>query len=70
MIELPKADRRYKSGNIAKDSKGRYRGNPDTVTLRRMTIPEVAPMYMQLNPPLIVTPELAEFIKEQPNDPA
>ena len=68
MIELPKADKRYKSGNIAKDSKGKYRGNPDTVTLRRMTIPEAAPIHMQLNPPLIATPELAEFIKEQTNE--
>lgn len=68
MIELPKADKRYKPGNIAKDSKGKYRGHPDTVTLRRMTIPEAAPMYMQLNPPLIVTPELAEFIKERDDE--
>lgn len=61
-IELPKPDKRYKVGNIAKDSKGNLRGHPDTVSPKRMVVPTSAPIHMQLNPPIIVSKELARLI--------
>lgn len=62
-IELPKPDKRYRPGTITKDNKGAYRGHPDTVELKRMSVPLGAPLDIQLNPPLIATKELAEFLK-------
>lgn len=60
--ELPKSDKRYKVGFIKQDKKGRWRGNPDTVELKRMVIPSSAPIHMQLNPPLVMTKELAKHV--------
>lgn len=60
---LPKSDKRYKAGKISKDKKGMYRGNPVTVELKRMDIPQSAPIEMQLNPPLVASAELAAFLK-------
>lgn len=65
IIELPKADKRYKVGNIAKDRTGQLRGNPLTVTPRVMDIPKSAPLSMQLNPPLVISNELADLLEEQ-----
>lgn len=60
---LPKPDKRYKVGKIVKDSKGVFRGHPDTVELKRMPLPPNAPPHIQLNPPLVATIELARFLK-------
>lgn len=63
-LKLPKPDKRYNKGKIVKDKNGRWRGNSDTVELRRMSIPASAPIEMQLNPPYIATDELADFIRQ------
>lgn len=63
-VELPKPDRRYKVGRIAKDSRGNYRGHPDTVELKRMPVPPQAPLNIQLNPPLVASKELAKFLAQ------
>lgn len=63
-IELPKSDKRYRVGNIKTDNKGKARGNPETVELRPMPIPANAPIEMQLNPPLVISNELAEYLGE------
>lgn len=65
MIDLPKPDKRYKVGNIAKDNKGKFRGHPDTVELRPMPLPPGAPLHIQLNPPLVATIELARFLNRK-----
>jgi len=64
-IKLPKSDKRYKVGNIQKDKRGNLRGNPETVELKRMEVPNNAPLYMQLNPPLTISPELAKIIEKK-----
>ena len=64
-IEMPKSDKRYRIGNIAKDKNGRYRGNPATVELKRMPLPPEAPLHMQLNPPLVASIELARHLKRR-----
>lgn len=61
-IQLPKSDKRYGKGKIVKDSKGTFRGHPDTVELKSMSIPTSAPLHLQLSPPLIATAELAKFL--------
>lgn len=53
-----RADRRFKNGNI-KQTGNELRGNPKTMDMKRMTIPVYAPISMQLNPPIIVSSELA-----------
>lgn len=64
VIELPRADKRYKIGAIKLDKKGRLRGHPETVNVRFLKIPVDAPMSMQLNPPIIISAVLARSIKE------
>jgi hypothetical protein len=64
-ILLPKSDRRYKPGSIKRDTKGRYRGHPDTVELKRMHLPPNAPPHIQLNPPLVAGIELARFLDKR-----
>lgn len=59
-----KPDRRYKTGNVKLDKKGVLRGNPDTVYLRRIES-EYADIQRQLNPPLVVSREFADALKEQ-----
>ncbi len=61
-IELPKSDKRYRVGNIQLDKKGRYRGHPDTVELKRMPLPPEAPLHIQLNPPLVMTADLVRHL--------
>jgi len=61
MIELPKPDKRYKPGKIVRDKNGVFRGHPDSVTLKTANMPN----ELQLNPPLIATPELAKFIEKR-----
>lgn len=62
-IEI-KADKRFKLGNI-KRSGSELRGHPDTVKMERMEIPSAAPLSMKLNPPIVVSPELAKAIKKE-----
>lgn len=64
-IQLPKPDKRYGNGKIGKDSKGTFKGHPETVELKRMSIPANSLLHIQLNPPLIATAELAKFLATQ-----
>lgn len=61
IIEI-KPDKRFKSGNI-KQTQGHIRGNPETVALRRLEVPAGADIGLQLNPPIVVSPELGRAIK-------
>lgn len=66
MIELPKPDKRYNPGKIVKDKKGVYRGHPITVTPKRAEIlnnAHIDAIKYNLNPPIIVSGELAAFLK-------
>ena len=63
VLELPKPDKRYKVGNIKKDKSGKLRGNPKTVELKRLQVPSNAPLSMQLNPPYVISQELAREFK-------
>lgn len=65
MVELPKPDKRYKLGRIAKDKKGKYRGHPDTVIPKVMEIPKNAPLSMQLNPPLLADQVLVAYMEKK-----
>ena len=58
-VLLPKPDKRYKVGSIKLDKNGRYRGHPDTVDLKHIQIPQGAPITMQMNPPFVISRELA-----------
>lgn len=65
VIELPKADRRYKPGSIKKDKKGQYRGHPDTVRMKYLVIPHNSyGLPFSLNPPKIVSIELGKWLKK------
>lgn len=66
VIILPKTDKRYSPGHIAKDNKGRYRGHPDTVTPKLFIVgtDRDYPTASNLNPPMIVSGELANHIRE------
>jgi hypothetical protein len=76
-IELPKPDKRFKVGNIKKDKKGQYRGNPTTVQLQRLEpllgeLNKHVDQYhellkLQLNPPIIIGPELASHLAKPTN---
>ena len=63
VLELPKPDKRYKVRNIKKDKSGKLRGNPKTVELKRLQVPSNAPLSMQLNPPYVMSQELAREFK-------
>ena len=72
-----KTDNRYKDGNL-KRVKGVWRGNAKTTKVTRLEPPKwltgSEAMYsayeehlrLQLNPPILVTPELATVIKPTP----
>ena len=73
MISI-KVDRRFKEGNVRKDQNGVYRGNPTTLQLKRLE-PVIAELggvihrhneliKLQLNPPIVISKELAEAIEE------
>lgn len=67
IIELPKPDKRYKVGNIAKDKHGELRGHPLTVTPSHMdmlTTLQSDFLSMQLRPPIVISRELAERLDE------
>lgn len=55
-IEI-KPDKRFKKGNI-KHKGHELRGNPETMELKRLDYPGL------LNPPIVVSKELAEEIKK------
>ena len=66
-IQLPKPDKRYKVGKIVKDKHGDYRGHPLTVipkSVEILTNSYIDNVAMQLNPPIVVSTELAELIKK------
>lgn len=65
VIKLPKPDKRYKIGNIAKDKKGNYRGHPETVELKPMPLPPSAPYEVRLRPPLVMTADLVRHLKRR-----
>lgn len=62
-ILLPKADNRYSKGKIVKDNNGNHRGHSKTVSLKVMDVPNTAPIEMQLNPPMIASPELVKYLE-------
>ena len=57
-----KIDNRYKDGNIKK-VKGVMVGNDKTIQMTNMVVLNNAPMAIQLNPPIVISKELAENIK-------
>ena len=71
IIELPKPDKRYRVGNIAKDKHGELRGHPLTVTPRHMdmlTTLQSDFLSMQLQPPVVISRELGELLKGESDD--
>lgn len=58
IITFPRADKRYKPGKITKDTKGKFRGHPETVQLKVMDLPT-------LNPPIVISRELARHLGEK-----
>lgn len=57
-----KFDKRFKKGYI-KQTGNELRGHPDTLDMQRMSVPANAPMELQLNPPIVVSAELAKKLK-------
>lgn len=55
-IEIKK-DKRFKKGHVKRTS-NELRGNPETMELKRLDMP------YSLNPPIVVSHELGEAIKE------
>lgn len=54
-----KGDKRFRKGHI-KHTGNVLRGHPETMKLERLDMP------LSLNPPIVVSPELAKALKEQP----
>lgn len=57
-----KNDRRFKRGHIVRDQDGTFRGHPESMEIKPMHVP-YSINGLSLNPPLVISSELAAAIK-------